>query len=98
MGAGSLRERADDLREKLVEWRRDLHRNPELGFCEYRTSALVSSWLGQIGVEVRTGVAETGVLGVLRARSASGPAVLLRALNRDVPARLGHDAVHSGKA
>ena len=79
MGAGSLRERADDLREKLVEWRRDLHRNPELGFCEYRTSAFVSSWLGQIGVEVRTVVAETGVLGVLRARSASGPAVLLRA-------------------
>ncbi|MBD3334380.1 MAG: amidohydrolase [Candidatus Eisenbacteria bacterium] len=65
----------------MVQWRRTLHQNPELGFKEERTAALVAEELRRAGLdEVRTGVAGTGVVGVLRApnRPHSG-ALLLRA-------------------
>ncbi|MEP7217831.1 MAG: M20 family metallopeptidase [Bacteroidota bacterium] len=51
---------------RLVELRRTLHANPELAFEEYETSALVQSVLGELNIEMRTGVAKTGVVGVLR--------------------------------
>jgi len=50
----------------MVALRRDLHRHPELGFAELRTAALVAERLDRAGLEVRTGVAGTGVIGVLR--------------------------------
>jgi amidohydrolase len=64
---------------RLVETRRDLHAHPELGFEEQRTSALVAARLGEFGFdEVRTGVAGTGVVGLLSGASA-GPVVAIRA-------------------
>jgi len=68
----------------VVSWRRDIHEHPELGNREHRTAALVADHLRSLGIEVRTGVAHTGVVGVLRggrvARGAgSGPVVALRA-------------------
>jgi amidohydrolase len=63
---------------KLVEIRHDLHRHPELGNREVRTAALVARELRRLGLEVRTGVAKTGVVGVLRGRRA-GPVVAVRA-------------------
>jgi amidohydrolase len=51
---------------RLVEVRHDLHRHPELGNRETRTAALVARELRRLGLEVRTGVAKTGVVGVLR--------------------------------
>jgi len=59
----------DDLArrgEALIELRRDLHRHPELGFAEHRTAALVADRLHRAGLEVTTGIAGTGVVGVLR--------------------------------
>ncbi len=59
----------DDLArrgEELIALRRDLHRHPELGFAEHRTAALVAERLHRAGLEVTTGVAGTGVVGVLR--------------------------------
>lgn len=72
---------AAGLADRLVAWRRDLHRRPELGFEEHRTAAFVESVLRDLGVdEIRTGVGRTGVVGVLRpAAGASAPPVLLRA-------------------
>lgn len=71
---------ADAMAGDLVACRRDLHRHPELGFQERRTAAVVESRLRQLGLEVRPGVAETGVVGVLRAPGERrGGAVLLRA-------------------
>lgn len=55
-----------DLIEPLVAFRRDLHRNPELGFAEHRTSAQIAEALTALGLEVRTGVGGTGVVGVIR--------------------------------
>jgi amidohydrolase len=80
MSGEGLREHARRLSEEIVAWRRDLHRNPELGFEEERTARSIASRLTEIGVgEVETGVAKTGVVAVLRAESGAGPAVLLRA-------------------
>ncbi|WP_426029185.1 amidohydrolase [Brevundimonas sp. TWP2-3-4b2] len=51
---------------RVVAWRRDVHAHPELGFNETRTAALVAEHLRSLGLEVRTGVGKTGVVGVLR--------------------------------
>jgi amidohydrolase len=72
-----------DRREKLVAskviaWRRDIHQNPELGNRETRTAKLVADHLKSLGMEVRTGVAHTGVVGVLRG-GRPGKVVALRA-------------------
>jgi amidohydrolase len=66
------------LSASLVALRRTFHQWPELGFEEKRTSALVAERLQALGLEVRTGIAQTGVLGILRG-DAAGKTVLLRA-------------------
>jgi amidohydrolase len=74
-----MRAEAERLASELVGWRRDLHRHPELGFEEHRTAGFVASRLEGLGLEVKTGVGATGVVGLLRAPRAEGGAVLLRA-------------------
>jgi amidohydrolase len=69
---------AGEMEPQVIEWRRDIHRNPELGNREVRTSALVAAHLKRLGYDVRTGVAHTGVVGVLRGGK-PGPVVALRA-------------------
>lgn len=64
--------------EDLVALRRDFHQHPELGGQEHRTSRLVAEYLTGLGLEVGTGVASTGVVGLLRG-AGSGRTVLLRA-------------------
>ncbi len=63
---------------QVIAWRRDFHEHPELGNRETRTAAIVAAELERLGLEVRTGVAHTGVLGVLRG-GRPGPTVALRA-------------------
>ncbi|HKP76769.1 MAG TPA: amidohydrolase, partial [Longimicrobiaceae bacterium] len=65
--------------ELLIRTRRDLHRHPELAFQEHRTAGIVADRLRAAGYEVRTGIAETGVVGTLRGGAGSGPTLLLRA-------------------
>jgi amidohydrolase len=69
---------ADAVLPKVVTWRRDLHAHPELGNQEARTSAFLAERLRALGYEVRTGVAKTGVVAVLRGGK-PGPVVALRA-------------------
>lgn len=69
---------ADAMQPKLVEWRRDLHQNPELGNREFRTAKKVADHLRSLGIEVQEKVAYTGVVGVLRGGK-PGPCVALRA-------------------
>jgi amidohydrolase len=66
------------LADSTIALRRRLHQWPELGFQEERTSALIAQRLHALGLEVRTGMAQTGVLGILRG-SGEGKTVLLRA-------------------
>ena len=63
---------------KVVAWRRDIHEHPELGNREFRTAKLVADHLTALGMEVRTGVGHTGVVGLLRGGK-PGPVVALRA-------------------
>jgi amidohydrolase len=76
--AAEIDRRAQQLADKVVRWRRDVHQNPELGNREVRTAKLVADHLRSLGMEVRTGVAHTGVVGVLRG-SKPGRVVALRA-------------------
>lgn len=70
--------RASEVMPKVISWRRDIHQNPELGNRETRTAALVAEQLRKLGYEVKTGVAHTGVVGVLKG-GLPGPVVALRA-------------------
>jgi amidohydrolase len=81
--ASSLAEQIDTaaaaLEPAVVAWRRDFHAHPELGNREFRTAAIVAEHLKRIGLdEVRTGVAHTGVVGLLKG-DLPGPVVALRA-------------------
>jgi amidohydrolase len=68
---------AQGIHDQLVLWRRDLHMHPELGFQEERTSGIVAEHLRRLGFRVYTGVAKTGVIGVMQG-SRPGPTVMLR--------------------
>ena len=70
--------RAADVNAQVIAWRRDLHEHPELANREVRTSGIVAAELKRLGLEVRTGVAKTGVVGVLRGER-PGPVMALRA-------------------
>jgi amidohydrolase len=76
--AAELDALALELEPRVIEWRRDIHRNPELGNREFRTSGIVAQHLKSLGMEVRTGVAHTGVVAILRGGK-PGPVVALRA-------------------
>ena len=65
--------------EGMKAWRHAIHRHPELGFEEHATSALVAERLRAWGYEVHTGIAVTGVVGVLRVGDGSGRTIGLRA-------------------
>ena len=73
-----IRQRAAQIEEKLIAWRRDIHEHPELGEQETRTAALVAEHLRKLGLEVKTGVANTGVVALLKGGK-PGPVVALRA-------------------
>lgn len=76
--AKSLVEKAEKLAPRLSKVRRQIHMYPELGYQEKRTAAFVAKTLKQIGLEVSTGVARTGVVGLLRGET-RGRTVALRA-------------------
>ncbi|HRE30264.1 MAG TPA: amidohydrolase, partial [Anaerolineales bacterium] len=73
----SFHKAAEALAPEMIERRRDFHRHPELGFQEVRTASVVARVLTELGVEVRTGVGKTGVIGLLEGER-PGPTVLLR--------------------
>lgn len=66
------------LEPKLIEWRRHFHQYPELGNRETKTAATIAAHLKGLGIEVQTGVAHTGVVGLLKGGK-PGPVIALRA-------------------
>jgi amidohydrolase len=74
----ALKEKIAGMRDWLIEIRRTIHSHPELGFEEVETSKLISAWLERFGLDVKKGVAKTGVVGLLRG-GAPGKTVALRA-------------------
>jgi len=71
-------QKAQSLETKIIEWRRDFHQNPELGNREFKTAEKIANHLKSLGIEVQTGVAKTGVVGILKGGK-PGPVVALRA-------------------
>lgn len=67
-----------EILPQVIAWRRDFHQHPELGNNERRTSKIIADTLRGLGYEVTTGVAHTGVVGVLKG-GRPGPVVALRA-------------------
>ncbi|MFN8345368.1 MAG: amidohydrolase [Spirosomataceae bacterium] len=69
---------AEAIVPKVIEWRRDIHRQPELGNREFQTARKVEAHLRALGMEVKTQVGKTGVIGILKG-ALPGPVVALRA-------------------
>ena len=72
-------ERIRTYHRELTDIRRDLHAHPELSFQESRTSALVADYLKKQGIETHTGIAKTGVVGIVKGRHAASRGIALRA-------------------
>ena len=68
----------DQLMEKVISWRHDIHEFPELGNREFRTSKKVAEHLSSLGIEIETEIAYTGVVGLIRGAK-PGPTIALRA-------------------
>ena len=85
-----LKSNIDELVPDLIAMRRDLHEHPELAFEEVRTSGIVVQRLKSMGLEVQTGIAQTGVVGLLRG-GASKPGAKTIAIRADMDALPIHE-------
>ena len=69
---------AEEIKDEIIQIRHFIHQNPELSFSEYKTSKIVAKILKESGIEVREGIAGTGVLGILRGNK-EGKTLAIRA-------------------
>jgi hippurate hydrolase len=82
---------------ELTAIRRDLHAHPELSFTEERTSRVVADYLRKLGIETHTGIAKTGVVGVVKGRKNGGKGVALRADMDCLPMHEANTFAHRSK-
>ena len=68
----------DQVESKVIQWRHHIHENPELSNREYKTAEYVANHLESLGMEVQTGIAHTGVIGILKGGK-PGPVIGIRA-------------------
>ena len=85
-----LKSDIDELVPDIVAMRRDLHEHPELAFEEVRTSGIVAQRLRTLGLEVQTGIAKTGVVGLLKGGT-SKPGAKTIAIRADMDALPIHE-------
>lgn len=69
---------AENLEEQVISWRRDFHQHPELSNREFKTAEKVAAHLNKLGITTQTGIAKTGVVGILKGAH-PGKTVALRA-------------------
>lgn len=89
-GKPNFKEEAQAIFGDMIKMRRDFHRFPEIGFQEHRTSKIVAQTLQDLGLEVQTGIGQTGVVGVLEGPK-DGPTVLMRFDMDALPIEEGND-------
>ena len=94
---GSAARLSEAVNAKVVAWRRDIHQHPELGNREFRTANIVAEQLRSLGLEVKTGVAHTGVVGILRGGK-PGPRIAIRADMDALPVTEHSDLPFASKA
>lgn len=68
----------EQIEDKVIEWRRDIHQNPELSNREFKTAEKIAAHLESLGIETQTGIAKTGVVGILKGEK-PGKILALRA-------------------
>lgn len=73
-------------RDELINIRRELHRNPELGGCEYKTMDIISSYLDSWGIEYQKGVADTGVVAIIRGKNKPRDSSMCIGIRADIDA------------
>ena len=93
---GKINELCLKSEKRVIAWRRDFHQNPELGNHEFRTSKLIAEHLEKLGMEVQTGVAHTGVVGILKGKF-EGPVIALRADMDALPVKEMVDLPYASK-
>ena len=91
-----VRKKVTDLKDEMIQIRRELHQYPELGFQEKRTAGMVAEYLGSLDLEVQTGVAETGVVGLLSGGK-PGKTILIRADMDALPIEEANDVPYRSK-
>ena len=84
------------IEPKVIEWRHDIHQNPELSNREFRTAEKVAKHLKSLGMEVQTGIAHTGVVGLLKGKR-PGKVVALRADMDALPVEERNDLPYRSK-
>ncbi|WP_298533880.1 amidohydrolase [uncultured Algibacter sp.] len=77
-GQDNLNQQFSEIESKVIEWRRDFHQNPELSNREFKTAEKIAAHLKNLGLDVQTGVAHTGVVGLLKG-NLPGKVIALRA-------------------
>ena len=91
-----ITKKANQIEQKVIAWRQDFHQNPELGNREVRTAAIVAKHLQSLGFEVKTNVAFTGVVGILKGDK-PGPVIALRADMDALPVKEMNDLTYASK-
>ncbi len=91
-----IKTKVSEVEKKVIAWRRDIHEHPELGNREFRTSELIANHLKSLGIEVKTGVAKTGVVGLLKG-GLPGPVIALRADMDALPVFEKNDLPYASK-
>lgn len=91
-----ITKKANQIEQKVIAWRQDFHQNPELGNREVRTAAIVAKHLQSLGFEVKTNVAFTGVVGILKGDK-PGPVIALRADMDALPVKEMNDLAYASK-
>ncbi len=86
--------RAREIEQQLVNWRREIHKHPELGFQEFRTAQFVAETLSSLGVKVKMQVGKTGVVGYL---GEGKPVVALRADMDALPIQEANDVPYASQ-
>jgi len=87
---------AEKIEQKVIAWRRDFHQHPELGNREFRTAEIVAKHLQSLGIEVKTKVGVTGVVGILKGDK-PGPVIALRADMDALPVEEKNDLPFASK-
>jgi len=77
MNLSIFQRESEALADEIIAQRRDFHRHPELGLQGHRTAGIVADAMNDLGLKIRTGVAETGVIALLKGER-PGPTILLR--------------------
>jgi amidohydrolase len=95
--ANKIKELSKELYPEIQKWRRHIHANPELAFNEIETAAFVSSLLTKYNIPHQTGVAKTGVVGLIKGKNADKKCIALRADMDALPIQEANDHSYTSK-